>query len=58
MQIGIWVSIIISAIVSFVIASFYGQPLHWYLFVLMVVVGFFIQIVILILKVKEEKNET
>ncbi|QCR31376.1 hypothetical protein [Lysinibacillus sp. SGAir0095] len=59
MQFGIWISIVISAILSFVIASFYGQPLHWYLFVLIVFIGFFIHTIIIILKTKEEqeKNE-
>lgn len=60
MQIGIWIGIVISAIISFVVASFYEQPLHWYLFVLIVFVGFFINTIILILKTKDEseKNET
>jgi len=59
MQVGIWVAIVISAIVSFLIASFYEQPLHWYLFVLIVFIGFFIHTIIIILKTKEEqeKNE-
>jgi len=56
---GIWFSIIISAIISFIIASVYEQPLHWYLFIIMVVIGFFINTIIIILKTKEEqeKNE-
>jgi len=59
MQLGIWISIVISAIISFVIASIYEQPLHWYLFVLIVFIGFFINTIIIILKTKEEseKNE-
>lgn len=60
-QIGIWIAIIISAIISFIVASFYEQPLHWYLFILIVFIGFFINTIILILKSKEdekEKNET
>ncbi|MBD8025523.1 hypothetical protein H9636_02515 [Ureibacillus sp. Re31] len=58
MQIGIWVAIVISAIISFLVASLYEQPLHWYLFVLILFIGFFINTIILILKTKEdEKNE-
>lgn len=57
MQIGIWVAIVISAIISFLVASFYDQPLHWYLFILMLFVGFFINIIILILKANDDKNE-
>lgn len=59
MQIGIWVGIVISAIISFLVAFFYEQPLHWYLFVLILFIGFLINTIILILKTKEdEKNET
>lgn len=59
MQVGIWVAIVISAIISFLIARFYEQPLHWYLFVLIVFIGFFIHTIIIILKTKDEqeKNE-
>ncbi len=60
MQIGIWIAIIISAIISFVVASFYEQPLHWYLFVLIIFIGLFIHTIIIILKTEDEKekNET
>ncbi|WP_421663727.1 hypothetical protein [Lysinibacillus telephonicus] len=60
MQIGIWIAIVISAIISFIVADFYEQPLHWYLFILIIFIGFFINTVILILKTKDEKekNET
>ncbi|MDN4492061.1 hypothetical protein [Ureibacillus aquaedulcis] len=59
MRLGIWVSIVFSAIISFIIASIYKQPLHWYLFVLIIFIGFFIHTIILILRTKEEqeKNE-
>ncbi|KGR75922.1 hypothetical protein [Ureibacillus sinduriensis] len=59
MQVGIWVSIVISAMISFFIASLFKQPLHWYLFVLIICIGFFINTIILILRTKEdqEKNE-
>lgn len=60
MQAGIWVAIVISAIISFIVASFYEQPVHWYLFILIIFIGFFINTVIIILKTKDEKekNET
>ncbi|MCM3389553.1 hypothetical protein [Ureibacillus chungkukjangi] len=60
MQLGIWISIVISAIISFGIAKLFEQPLHWYLFVLIVFIGFFINTVMIILRTKEEqeKNET
>lgn len=54
MQIGIWVGMVVSLIAAFIIGNLYGQPLHWYLFVLMLVVGVFINVVILILKIKDE----
>ena len=54
MQIGIWMGMVVSLIVAFIIGNLYGQALHWYLFVLMLVVGAFINIVILILKIKDE----
>ncbi|MCP1143563.1 hypothetical protein [Lysinibacillus endophyticus] len=57
MQIGIWIGIVISAIISFVVAGFYEQPVHWYLFVLIVFIGFFINTIILILKTKDEKEK-
>lgn len=56
MGMGIWVAIVLSAIVAFIVGDFYGQPLHWYLFILIVIVGFFIQIIILILKVKDTSS--
>lgn len=54
MQIGIWVGMFFSVIAAFVIGNLYGQPLHWYLFILMLVIGAFINIVIMILKIKDE----
>ncbi|MFP3917830.1 hypothetical protein U5N28_08475 [Lysinibacillus telephonicus] len=57
MQIGIWIAIVISAIISFIVADFYEQPLHWYLFILIIFIGFFINTVILILKTKDEKEK-
>ncbi|EON73939.1 hypothetical protein [Lysinibacillus sphaericus] len=56
MGIGIWVGILISAVLAFLLGGFYGQPLHWYLFILIIVVGFFIHTIILILKVKNESS--
>ena len=54
MQIGIWIGMVVSLIVAFIIGNFYGQELNWYLFILMLVIGAFINIVILILKTKDE----
>ena len=54
MQIGIWVGMVVSLIAAFIVGNLYGQSLHWYLFVLMLVIGIFINVVILILKIKDE----
>lgn len=54
-KISIWMVILFSAIVAFIVGGLHGQPLHWYLFILLVIVGFFIHIIILILKVKDER---
>ena len=54
MQIGIWIGMVVSLIIAFIVGNLYGQPLHWYLFVLMLVIGVFINVVILILKTKDE----
>lgn len=56
MKISTWIAILLSAIVSFIVGDLYGQPLHWYLFILIVMVGFFIHTIILILKVKDENS--
>ncbi|MEO4054013.1 hypothetical protein [Solibacillus sp. CAU 1738] len=53
MQVGVWVGILLSAIVSFIVGDYYGQPLHWYLFILLVFIGVFINTIILILKTRE-----
>lgn len=57
MQIGVWMAILLSAIIAFVVGDMYGQPLHWYLFIIIVFVGFFINTIILILKTKDETME-
>lgn len=57
MQIGVWVGILVSAIIAFVVGDYYGQQLHWYLFILMVIIGLFINTVILILKSKDEHTK-
>ena len=54
MQIAMMLTIIITAIVAFIVGDFYGQPLHWYLFILIILTGFFVNTVILILGVEEE----
>ncbi|UZM99962.1 hypothetical protein OL548_08530 [Lysinibacillus sp. MHQ-1] len=41
MEIGVWFGILLSAVLAFLLGAFYGQPLHWYLFILIIVTGFF-----------------
>ncbi|MER2000680.1 MAG: hypothetical protein ABS882_12980 [Lysinibacillus sp.] len=53
MQVGVWIGILFSAILAFVIGDLYNQPLHWYLFIIIVFTGFFINTIILILKTKD-----
>lgn len=56
---GMIVAILVSAFMALGIADYYDQPHNWYLFLLMVLTGFFIHIVILILKTEiDEENET
>lgn len=54
MKLGIWVGMMISAILSFAIAAFYGEPLHWYLLIILIVVGLFINTIIMILKIRDD----
>ena len=49
--------ILFSAIMAFVIGNLYAQPLHWYLFIIIVFIGFFINTIILILKAKDDPVE-
>jgi len=56
MEIGVWIGILLSAVLAFLLGNIYGQPLHWYLFILIIVVGFFIHTIIIILKVKDESS--
>lgn len=55
---GMCVAILVSAFMAIGIADYYDQPHNWYLFLLMVLAGFFIHIVILIVRseVDEEKE--
>lgn len=54
MEIGIWLGIVLSAVIAFVVGDFYGQPLHWFLFILLIIIGLFINTVILILKTRDD----
>ncbi|WP_342558013.1 hypothetical protein [Metasolibacillus sp. FSL K6-0083] len=54
MNISSLFSILFSAVLAFLIAAYYEQPLHWYLFILIVCIGFFIQLVIIILRAPDE----
>jgi len=56
MEIGVWFGILLSAVLAFLLGDFYGQPLHWYLFILIIIIGFFINTIILILRVKDENS--
>ena len=53
MQWSNWIAILLSAILAFVVGDMYNQPLHWYLFILIVFVGFFINTIILILQTED-----
>lgn len=55
MEIGVWVGILISAVLAFLVGDLYGQPLHWYLFVLIIFIGLFINTVILIIKTHDDR---
>ena len=54
MRIDVWIAVLLGAVLSFVIGNIYGQPLHWYLFILIIFVGFLINTIILILKMNDE----
>ncbi|KGR80211.1 hypothetical protein [Ureibacillus manganicus] len=56
MQLGPWIAIVISAVIAFIVGSLYDQPLHWYLFILIIFIGFFINTIILILKANDESK--
>lgn len=56
MQWGNWIAIFLSAIVAFAVGDFYGQPLHWFLFILIILIGFFINTIILILRTEEDNT--
>lgn len=50
-----WIAIVLSAILSFIVAKFFNQPLHWYLFILILFIGLFINTIILILRYSDEQ---
>jgi hypothetical protein len=56
LQLGVWIGIVVSAILAFIIASFFNQPLHWYLFILILFIGFLLQTIIMILKTPDENE--
>ncbi|MED3661327.1 hypothetical protein NST62_01410 [Ureibacillus sp. FSL K6-8385] len=55
-ELGIYIGIIVSAILSFVIAGLFHQPLHWYLFILILFIGFLLQTIIMILQAPDEQH--
>ena len=54
MQIGIVFVILFTAVLAFGVADLYEQPLNWYLFILIVLIGFFIHTVVSILQIKDD----
>ena len=54
MKFGIWIGMIVSALLSFGIAHLYEQPIHWYLLILLIVTGLSINTIIIILKFPDE----
>lgn len=54
MDLGIWIGIIVSALLSFGIAHLFDLPVHWYLLILLIVTGLFINTIIIILKLPDE----
>lgn len=49
-------AIFFSAILAFLIGAFYHQPLHWYLFILIICIGLFIQVVLIIVRAPDEQE--
>ncbi|MEK4423972.1 hypothetical protein [Solibacillus sp. FSL K6-1523] len=56
MKLEIWLGIVLSAILAFGVAIFYKQPVHWFLFIIILFIGLFINTIILILKVQDENT--
>ncbi|CAM5192574.1 putative protein OS=Ureibacillus acetophenoni OX=614649 GN=SAMN05877842_10111 PE=4 SV=1 [Ureibacillus acetophenoni] len=56
MQLGPWIAIVISAVIAFIVGTIYHQPLHWYLFILILFIGLFINTIILILRANDEQK--
>ena len=56
MKLEIWLGIVLSAIVAFGVAIFYEQPVHWFLFIIILFIGLFINTVILILKMQDDNT--
>lgn len=55
---GMFIAIVASACMAIGIADYYDQPYNGYLFLIMMLTGFFIHIIILIVKSEmEEENE-
>ena len=54
MKFGVWVGILFSALLAFAIAAIYKQPIHWYLLILLIITGLFINTIIVILKLRDD----
>lgn len=50
-----WPAIILSAILSFGIAKFYNEPIHWYLFILLICIGLLINTMVVIIEYKSDE---
>ncbi len=58
MQLSTWISIIVSAVLAFSISYVLEQPLHWYLFVILLFAGGLLNSIILILKTDSKQKST
>lgn len=58
MKISIWLSIVFSALLAFGISYILEQPLHWYLFVILLFTGGLTNSIILVLKADSQQKVT
>lgn len=57
-QWGMVIVIFVTAFVAFWLGVYSGQPLDWFLYIVLVAIGFFIHTVILVLKTDPEQEAT
>lgn len=58
MKISIWISILVSALLAFGLSYLLEQPLHWYLFVILIFTGLLTNSIILVLKTDDTQKST